>query len=58
MKYFSHSEVYDSIKTCSQSGFSTKEYINTCDTVVTLRSYSDLQELQFYFNLLYVITLG
>ena len=42
MKYFNHSEVYDSIKTCSQSRFSTKESINTCDTVVTLRSYSDL----------------
>ena len=43
MKYFNHSEVYDSIKTCSQSRFYTKESINTCDTVVTLCSHSDLE---------------
>ena len=63
MKYFNHSEVYDSIKLCSQLHFFTYESINTCDNVETLYLDSDLvffsiSKLQYrnsnnsYFNLL------
>ena len=42
MKYFNLSEVYDSIKICSQLHFFTYESINTSDTVETSCLHSDL----------------
>ena len=41
-KYCNHLEVYDGIKTCSQSHFFTYESINTFGNVETSRLYSDL----------------
>ena len=42
MKYFSHSEVYEGIKICSQLYFFTYESINKCDNVETSCLHSDL----------------
>ena len=66
MKYFNHSEVYGSIKICSQLHFFTYESINTCDTVETSCLHSDLvffsiSKLQYknsnsYFNLLLLLS--
>ena len=66
MKYFTHSEVYDGIKTCSQLHFFTYGSINTCDTVGTSCLHSDLvffliSKLQYrnsnsYFNLLLLLS--
>ena len=66
MKYFNHSEVYDSIKICSQLHFFNYESINTCDDVETSCLHSDLvffsiSKLQYrnfnsYFNLLLLLS--
>ena len=42
MNHFNHSEVYDSIKICSQLHFFTYESINTCHNVETSCLQSDL----------------
>ena len=66
MKYFNHSEVYGSIKTCSLLHFFTYESIKTCNTVETSCLQSDLlffsiSKLQYrnsnsYFNLLLLLS--
>ena len=42
MKYCNHSEVYDGIKTSSQSHYFTYESINTCDNAETSCLHSEL----------------
>ena len=51
MKYFNHSEVYDSIKICSQLHFFTYESIITCDNVKTSCLHSDLVFFFFFFSI-------
>ena len=50
MKYFNHSEVYGSIKTCSQLHFFTYESVNTCDTVGTSCLHSDFVFFSQFLN--------
>ena len=66
MKYFNHSEVYDSIKICSQLHFFTYKSINTFNDIETSCLHSDLvffsiSKLQYrnsnsYFSLLLLLS--